>query len=122
MDFGFLAMVTGALGAASLAGLGIAFLRDPASAFKLSTHHAAQMPRVMAGRYLFLAALAAGALVFGSMALVACIFAGLAALGLFDAWVYASAGQGYAKHLGAGLAGAGVAVLAALEHFKGAVA
>lgn len=80
------------------------WLSNPAAAMEMSSHDAAQFAHVMAGRYAFMAAMLIGAALLGGLGMVAFVFASLAALGFYDAWIYHRADKKAAKHLQAGVA------------------
>ena len=88
------------------------FWTDPACAMEKTTHHPDNYARVMAGRYGFMALMVAGGLIARDLAALAWVFAGLSALGLYDAWVYATSQKPYREHLKAGILAAIVAVAA----------
>ncbi len=120
IELGRLSVGLAGAGGVSLAVLGIAFLRDPASALRLSGHRAEALPRVMANRYLALAALALLAVLHGDAGVIAALFAVLGLMGLHDASIYARAGQAWGRHAAAGGAALGVAGLAWLARAGGA--
>lgn len=93
--------------------VGLTFITNQPSGFKLSGHEEASLPAVMGGRYIGLAALIGGLMVLGEYRALALAFAIGACFGVFDAYVTAKVG-GIAKgHLMAG----GLAGLLALYYF-----
>lgn len=91
------------LAAILVAGLSLAFWRDPEAGMRLATHRKDQLPRVMADRYLAVAVIAVGLIVWGSVEMVAVFFAASAIMGLGDGWIYARAGLPHGKHTATGV-------------------
>jgi hypothetical protein len=120
IELGRLSVGLAGAGGVVLAVLGVAFLRDPAAALRLSGHRAGHLPQVMANRYLALAALAALAMLHGDAGVITALFAVLGLMGLHDATIYARAGHGWGRHAAAGCAALGVAGLALLARAGGA--
>lgn len=118
-ELGRLSVGLAATGGAALAGLGIVFLRDPAAGLRRATHRAANLPEVMANRYLSFAVLAVLAAWHGDGAVIAALFAVLGLMACHDAVIYARAGHGWARHAGAGTLSFAVAALAWLARAEG---
>ena len=93
------------IGAAFLAGLGVAFAVSTSLGERITAHRASAFGPIMAGRYFALAALIAIAGLYGGKAGAATGLAALGMLGLWDATVYARSGGTPAPHLIAGLLG-----------------
>ncbi|MEM1361026.1 MAG: DUF4267 domain-containing protein [Pseudomonadota bacterium] len=74
----------------SLAFLGVYFLTFPQEAMDYTQHTADQMPLVLGGRYLAMAAVIVALAVWGSSQLVAIVLLIFAGLGLIDAMIYRS--------------------------------
>jgi len=97
-------LVTGALAAL--------FLRDPMAGMAQATHRAEKLPEVMADRYVAMGVLALAATLYGDLKVIAVLFAVFAYTGFHDAWIYARGGFAIAKHVGAGVGGVLVSVVA----------
>ncbi|MGR3461435.1 MAG: hypothetical protein ACU0AX_01200 [Roseovarius sp.] len=119
IELGRLSAGLAGAGAVSLAVLGVAVLRDPASGLRLAGHHAENLPQVMANRYLALAVLAVLAMLQGDAGAIAALFGVLGLMGLHDATIYARAGHGWGRHAAAGCAAFAVAGLAWLARAGG---
>ena len=102
--------------------LAVAFIRDPVEGLKQTTHHLAQLPEVMADRYIAMTALAAGATWFGHPGVIAFLFTTFAFMGFADAYIYRRAGQPVMKHLAAGIAALIVVIIATLAQINNGVA
>ena len=120
IDLGRLSAGLAGAGGVSLAVLGLAFLRNPAAAFRLSGHRAGSLPQVMANRYLAFAVLALLAMLQGDAGVIAALFGVLGLMGLHDAVIYARDGHGWGRHAAAGCAALGVAGVAWLARAGGA--
>ena len=94
------------------------FTLNPAKGMVEATHHAEQLPQVMAGRYIALTLLALGATIYANIVVIAFLFAVFAFLGFADAFIYARAGRSMIKHLIAGITAALVAAIALAAHLN----
>ena len=95
--------------------LGYVWWTDPDRALRLTTHHRENLPNVMGDRHLGLALLAVGVLLFGTLELVAFLFAGGAVMAFGDSLIYIRAGKPHTKHTATGvfaLVGLGVTLAA----------
>lgn len=99
--------------------LAVLFLRDPVRGMAQVTHRAEDLPRVMAGRYSGFFLLAVGATVYGDIRVIGGLFAVFAFVSFYDAWLYASGGHAYGKHLQAGIASLVVVGVAAAAEIGG---
>ena len=107
-----LALAGSALGVLVTGTLATMFLIDPVRGMAQTTHHAEQLPQVMTGRYVALAALALGATIYGHMPVIAFLFGVFAFLGFADASIYSRAGRPALKHVIAGCTALAVMSLA----------
>lgn len=94
------------------------FLRDPAKGLAQTTHRLADLPKVMADRYVAFTALAVGATLYRDLKVIAFLFAVFAFMAFADAWIYARQGQPTLKHLTAGFAAALVCAVALAALFQ----
>lgn len=85
-----------------LAGMAFLFWTNPAAGLRQTTHRPEQLPLVMADRYTAFAVMGVGAMLFGSLPVIAVFFLSCAIMGLADAAIYARAGFSWAKHVAAG--------------------
>ena len=92
--------------------LAVLFLRDPVKGLAQTTHRLADLPKVMADRYVAFTALAAGATLYRDLKVIAFLFAVFAFMAFADAWIYARQGHATSKHLTAGIAAALVCAVA----------
>ena len=113
-----IAMIGSGAGVVVTGLLATLFTLNPAKGMVEATHHAEQLPQVMAGRYIALTMLALGATIYGDMAVIAFLFAVFAFLGFADAFIYARANRPMAKHLIAGITAAIVAAVALAAHLN----
>jgi len=113
-----LALTLSGVGVAVTGTLAALFIRDPIKGMAETTHHAAQLPLVMTGRYIALTLLALGATIHGNMAVIAFLFAVFAFLGFADAFIYARANRSMAKHLTAGIMALIVTCVALAAHLN----
>lgn len=120
MSWASLAIALSGAGVLVTGVLAALFLRDPVAGMVATTHRAAQLPQVMANRYVAMLILTIGATVYGDFKVIALLFAAFAYMAFHDAWIYARAGQAVAKHIGAGIAALIVVVVASLAIGQGA--
>lgn len=83
--------------------LGYVWWTNPDKALRLTTHRAENLPRVMGDRHIGSAVLALGVLLFGSLKLLAFLFAAGAVMAFGDSVIYARAGKPHAKHTATGI-------------------
>ena len=112
------ALAGSALGVAVTAALALVFIRDPVKGMVQTTHHQDQLPQVMTGRYVALAALALGATLYADMTVIAFLFAVFAFLGFADAAIYWRAGRPFLKHLIAGSTALAVMAMAIVALYQ----
>ena len=110
-----MASVMAVLLAIGLLLVGLTFVTNSQSGFKLSGHEEASLPAVMGGRYIGLAAIIAGLMWMQDYKALSLAFAIGAAFGVFDAVVTARAGGSAKGHLAAGA----LAGVLALYYFAG---
>ncbi len=96
------------------------FVLDPVAGMARVDHLPQFLPQVMAGRYIAFALLAIGVTVSRNLVAISFLFAVFAFVSMFDAVVYLTAGEPFGPHLVAGLAAAGVALVALVAKLKGA--
>lgn len=96
----YLAMIGGAVPLI----LGLIFAVSPDRGFAATKHRSEQLPRIMVGRYFFMAFIAAIVALRGDLQLIAAVFVGLAGVAFFDAMTYARAKTKVMPHLVAGIA------------------
>lgn len=96
----YLAMIGGAVPLI----LGLIFAVSPDKGFAATKHREEQLPRIMVGRYFFMAFIAFVVALNGDLKLIAAVFVGLAGVAFFDALTYLRAGTPIMPHLLAGLA------------------
>lgn len=97
-----MAPVMAVLLAIGLLLVGLTFMTNAQSGFKLSGHEEASLPAVMGGRYVGLAVLIGGLMALGEFRALALAFAIGAGFGFFDAYVTAKVGGVAKGHLAAG--------------------
>ncbi len=95
----YLAMIGGVLPLV----LGLVFAVSPKMGLVVTEHRAEQLPRIMVGRYFFMAMIAFVVAFRGDLHLIAAVFVGLAGVAFFDALTYVRAGTKIMPHLVAGL-------------------
>jgi len=106
------AIILSGLGVVVTALLSGVFLRDPKAGLVQTTHLLEKLPQVMTGRYIAMLILAIGATLYQDMLVIAVLFASFAFMAFTDAYIYASSGHPYGKHMGAGLAASLVMIVA----------
>ncbi len=84
--------------------LGLVFAASPERGLAMTKHRAESLPRIMVGRYFFMAFIAFIVALNGDLKLIAAVFVGLAGVAFFDAMTYARAKTPIAPHLFAGIA------------------
>jgi hypothetical protein len=92
-----------ALGTALVLTFAYAFYSDEEKAFALSTHRREKLPLVMVDRYIAMAVIQLGLILFGSLEMVAVFCVAGAVMGLGDGLIYARAGHTHIKHTASGL-------------------
>ncbi len=115
-----LAIIMSGAGILVMGYLAVIFWRDPVKGLEWSTHRAEKLPLVMIDRYIAFAILAAGAMFYGDMLVIAVLFVSFAFMAFADAYIYASSGHSYKKHLGAGVAASLVVIVALAALMQGA--
>lgn len=109
-----LAPLCGGLSVAVLAMLAGVVARDPVRGLAQLTHRPAQLPLVLADRYVAFAGLALAALVWGDLRMLLALFLAFAFMGFADGRIYARAGHPHIKHTASGVASlVGAAVVGA---------
>jgi len=117
-----LTIVLASAGLLVTALLAVAFVRDPEQGLVQTTHHLAQLPEVMADRYIAMTALAAGAIWFGHAGVIAFLFSTFAFMGFADAYIYRRVGLPVMKHIAAGIAAMIVVIVATLAQINNGAA
>lgn len=114
MTLTWLALFCGGLAVVVLTLLAAVVTRDPDRGLARLTHRPAQLPLVLADRYVAFAALTLAALVWGDLRMLLALFLAFAFMGLADGAVYARADHPHVKHTASGLASlVGAAVVGA---------
>ena len=104
------------IGIVMMLGLALAFWESPQKGFALTTHRPAELPYVMADRYMAFAMLLVFFFYYGDLYPLAAFFFVGSFMGLVDGYIYARRGLPHWHHTGAGLlslAGCGTALVAA---------
>ncbi len=120
MSLSLLAIYLSAGGVLVTGWLAAIFVVNQARGMVLVNHRTEDLPKVMADRYVAFMALAAGATWYGDLAVIAYLFAVFAFMALADAVIYLRVKQPFLPHLIAGIAAAGVALVAFLAQTNGA--
>ncbi len=102
MSLMLFAMICAGIGGAFLLLLGCLFWANPALGLKQTGHHAEQLPRVMADRYLAFALIGVFAAFYQDLNVMLAFFAACAVMAFVDARIYHRAQKGVSKHLIAG--------------------
>jgi hypothetical protein len=97
-----------------MAAIGLSFWVRPTEALKETGHLSKALPAVMGGRYLAMALIGGGAIVYAVPVVIAYVFFVFGLMGAVDALIYARRGAPHIRHTLAGAAGIAVAVLALL--------
>ncbi|MBI1217686.1 MAG: hypothetical protein GC186_03975 [Rhodobacteraceae bacterium] len=118
MSLATLATALSALGILVTGMLALTFLRDPAKGMAQTTHRLADLPKVMADRYVAFTALAVAATLYRDLKVIAFLFAVFAFMAFADAWIYLQGGHAIVKHLIAGIAAALVCAVALAALFQ----
>lgn len=114
-----LAMIAAAIGGVVTLVLGIAFVVDPEAGLKMSHHRRAQLPSVMAGRYIAFTLLALASALYGDPIVILVLFMVFAGVSFFDAFTYANEGAPWWIHAAAGGLCFVVIALAAIAYVSG---
>ena len=117
MSLAFAIRAFGLLCGAVLLAYGGWFMIAPEAAVTGTYHTMDMLPYVMGGRYVFFGAILIAALIYGDAVVLAFLFAGFAAVGLFDGVLYWNVSP--IPHAGLGVL-AGLASLFYLFQRKGA--
>ncbi|MEM0976909.1 MAG: hypothetical protein AAGJ34_05195 [Pseudomonadota bacterium] len=115
MDYGLITMALAAISLGIVAFIAIAVINGGAPVLVRLGHSEPQLPAVMGNRYAAFAISIFAAIIYGDFVVVAFLFYGFAALGVWDSLIYWSAGKPFVTHALAGSGSLVVAVLATVS-------